>query len=94
MKNVIKKTCAIVMMTAVLFTTVAPKPVLATCAHPHPPVAGTVEELDTTIEHVVNGKKCIIKVYKTYRVYKCGDCGTIFSKGAVIGGREVHSSSH
>lgn len=93
MKNVIKKTCAIVMMTAVLFTAVAPKSVLASCAHPHPPVTGTVEELDSVRTHIVNGKTCNIKVYKQYRVYKCGNCGTIFNK-VVIGGREEHSSSH
>ena len=93
MKNVIKKTCAIVMMTAVLFTSVAPTPVFATCPHPHPPVTNTVEEYYTSTTHKVNGKSCTVYIYKVYRVSKCADCGNVFNK-QLTGTTEKHSVKH
>lgn len=68
------------MMTAVLFTAVAPKPVLAGCAHPHPPKTKTVEEYVQTITHTVNGQVCTMKSYNIYQIAYCGDCNTVFNK--------------
>lgn len=92
MKNVFKKTCAIVMMTAVLFTAAAPKPVLATCAHPHPPVTEeqVVVHKDT---HTYNGKVCTITTTTTYQIAKCRDCGTVFNKTMIKQVRK-HSVNH
>lgn len=90
MKNVIKKTCAIVMMTAILFTAVAPKPVLASCGHPRPPVTSIGDRLDTIVTHKYGSSTCTIYVYKTYRYRKCPDCYAVLYQ-TVIGGREVHS---
>ncbi len=93
MKNVIKKTCAVVMMTAVLFTAVAPKPVLAACAHPHPPITVTEVRNSATSSHKVNNQTCNYYTQYTYRVSKCGDCGHVFNE-QIIKRVEIHSNSH
>ncbi|MCI8956300.1 MAG: hypothetical protein HFG29_04815 [Eubacterium sp.] len=91
MKNVIKKACAVVMVTAVLFTTVAPKPVLAACSHPRTPLTGVEERLDRIVTHRYGTNTCTIYVYITYSYSKCRDCNAILHK-TIIKGREVHSS--
>ncbi len=84
MKNVIKKTCAIVMMTAVLFTAVAPKPVLAACNHNNVtsnPKDKTIEQYSGSSTHYVNGQACTIYAYQVFIVNeKCMDCQAILKK--------------
>lgn len=94
MKKSIKKVCALVMLTALLFTITVPKPVFATCPHPHPPktrIASTSYYTSTT--HTVNGKICTIYIYKIYKDAYCADCGTVF-KTYFDGTMEKHSMSH
>ena len=91
MKNVIKKTCAIVMMTAVLFTTVAPKPVLASCAHSK--TETNTEIVFNVIDHIVNGKTCTIVTSREYRVTRCVSCEKVFNR-QFIKADVSHSSSH
>ena len=94
MRNVIKKACAVVMMTAILFTAVAPTPVFATCPHPHPPKTRVVNEVYyASATHRVNGKDCTIQIYKVYKAAYCADCGTIFNT-YVSGTKEKHSIAH
>lgn len=90
MKNVIKKTCAIVMMTAVLFTAVAPTPVFATCPHPGTETIDLDPEYYTSTTHNYNGKVCTVYIYKKYKATRCKKCYHIFSKW-VVGTTEKHS---
>lgn len=96
MKNVIKKTCAIVMMTAVLFTAVAPKPVLAACNHSITTTdvnPDKVQEYYTSTTHNVNGKTCTIYIYKVYQITeKCLSCGHLFK--TYLNLKYVHSVDH
>lgn len=75
MKNVIKKTCAIVMMTAVLFTAVIPKPISASHQHTYAKV-GQHNGYYTRVEHNVNGVNCTVMIYKIYLDYRCTECGS------------------
>ena len=82
MKNVIKKTFAIVMMTAVLFTAVAPKPVSAACGHGRQSVAPyEYFKYVGSSPCGVNGGKCVVRAFKEYKVTKhCMDCGAILAE--------------
>lgn len=93
MKKLIKKMCAIVMMTAILFTAVAPKPVLAACAHPHPPITVTEERDGPKMSHRVNNETCEYFTRYTYKVSKCRDCNHVFNE-IIIKRVEIHSKSH
>ena len=82
MKNVIKKTCAIVMMTAVLFTAVAPTPVLAACNHDNV----STEQYERrvyfqTTTHYVSSGTCTVTVYRVYKVKReCLGCKAILDQ--------------
>ena len=96
MKNVIKKTCAVVMMTAVLFTAVAPKPVLAACTHLNRTVTSyTYDKLMGSSPCTVKPGSCVVYGYKQYKVtIRCLDCGAILHEQATGNTHTVHSGSH
>lgn len=96
MKNVIKKTCAIVMMTAVLFTAVAPKPVLAACSHGRQSTnAYTYNKLMGSSPCTVKPGSCVVYGYREYKVTRhCMDCGAILAEVATGNTHTVHSGSH
>lgn len=83
MKKLIKKMCAIVMMTAILFTAVAPKPVLAaTCKHNRVSTASyEIKQRTGTSSHSQNGKTCTIYHYQIFKVTRwCLDCNAVLEK--------------
>lgn len=96
MKNVIKKTCAIVMMTAVLFTTVAPTPVLAACSHKRQStVAYTYDKLMGSSPCTERPGSCVVYGYVEYKVTRyCVDCGAILNQVATGKLKAVHSVHH
>lgn len=91
MKNVIKKTCAIVMMTAILFTTVAPRPVSAACGHPKTIVSTVYDTKGSS--HVVNSMNCTIIITYTYRLVSCANCGRELVK-TLINTEVRHTAPH
>ena len=82
MKGVIKKTCAIVMMTAVLFTAIAPKSVSAACSHGRQSAkAYTYEKLVGSSPCTVRPGSCVVYGYKVFTVTRhCLDCGAILAQ--------------
>lgn len=93
MKNVIKKTCAIVMMTAILFTAVAPKSVSAACSHGRQSVSPyTYEKYVGVVPCRVNGAGCVVRSFKEYKVTRhCMDCGAILAEVATGKTRIEHT---
>ncbi len=95
MKNVIKKTCAIVMMTAILFTTVAPTSVSAACSHGR---RGPVEEYYYKYmgSSPCSGKSgCTVYAYMQYKITKrCMDCNAILVEAPTGKTYTEHSIFH
>ena len=96
MKNVIKKTCAIVMMTAVLFTAIAPKSVSAACSHKHKSTSAyTYYKLMGSSPCHVKPGSCVIYGYEQFKVTLwCLDCKAILAEYPTTSAYTVHSVNH